>query len=628
MTGEGSTEVAVGDDAEEMGIGIDDASGAERATGHLDDELAEGRAEGDGGEVAVHRLMDAEMEVATDLAGGVEAGEIGVGELADLGDGEGEGVAKREGRGDGTGGDAEGVAGGRDGRVEDHVGFLGERGTAVAEESDEGAAEGAEGGEELEEFGGGAGAGEEQNGVAGGEDADVAVDGFGGVEENGGEASGGERCRQLFSDATGLADAGEDHFVAGGGEAGGGVFKVVVEAGGGAEDGIGLHGHEGISAVDHGPQYTRSVMRILRRTLLQLPAAGLLLGAAAPRHREVFAKPGRFGGWPANHGMWAWGDELLVGFEAGWFKANSLEGREHSIDYSKPAEHVLARSLDGGETWTIEKPAALIPPPGLKVAGVPGEAGGKTPLPCPGGIDFTVPGFALTARMTSIHVGPSRFLVTGDRGKNWQGPYVIPDFGTPGIAARTDYIVDGPQTLTMFLTAGKTNQKEGRVICVRTKDGGKSFQLAGNVGPEPGPEDFAIMPSSLRLGPKTLLSTIRHRKFIAAWRSEDDGATWTQLSQPVDDTGGGNPPALVKLRDGRLVLTYGFRNKPYSIRARVSKDEGRTWGPDIMLRDDGGAWDLGYTRTVQRKDGKLVTVYYYNTNAGAERFIGATIWEA
>ena len=369
-------------------------------------------------------------------------------------------------------------------------------------------------------------------------------------------------------------------------------------------------------------------MKILRRTLLQLPLAGMVLGATAPRHRDVFSKPGRFGGWPANHGMWAWGDELLVGFEAGWFKANSKEGREHSIDYSKPAEHVLARSLDGGETWSLEKPAALIAPEGMLVAGVPVEPGGKKPIPCPGGIDFTTPGFALTARMTSIHVGPSRFLVTGDKGKNWQGPFIIPDFGTPGIAARTDYIVDGPQSLTMFLTAAKANKKEGRVICVRTVDGGKNFSLVGNVGPEPAAEDFAIMPSSLRLGPKSLLSTIRHRKFIAAWRSEDNGANWSQLSQPVDDTGGGNPPALVRLKDGRMVLTYGFRNKPYSIRARVSKDEGRTWGPDIMLRDDGGAWDLGYTRTVQRKDGKLVTVYYYNTNAGAERFIGATIWEA
>ncbi len=46
-----------------------------------------------------------------------------------------------------------------------------------------------------------------------------------------------------------------------------------------------------------------------------------------------------------------------------------------------------------------------------------------------------------------------------------------------------------------------------------------------------------------------------------------------------------------------------------------------------MLREDGGAWDLGYTRTVRRQDGNLVTTYYYNTAKDGERFIGATIWK-
>jgi hypothetical protein len=35
------------------------------------------------------------------------------------------------------------------------------------------------------------------------------------------------------------------------------------------------------------------------------------------RHVFVFAERGRFGGWPANHGLWKWGDEILVGFSAG-----------------------------------------------------------------------------------------------------------------------------------------------------------------------------------------------------------------------------------------------------------------------------------------------------------------------
>ena len=82
----------------------------------------------------------------------------------------------------------------------------------------------------------------------------------------------------------------------------------------------------------------------------------------------------------------------------------------------------------------------------------------------------------------------------------------------------------------------------------------------------------------------------------------------------------------VKLKDGRLVVTYGYRAEPYGIRARISSDEGATWNDEVVLRSDGGTWDLGYPRTVQRPDGKLVTAYYYNVG-NTERFIGATIWE-
>ena len=184
-------------------------------------------------------------------------------------------------------------------------------------------------------------------------------------------------------------------------------------------------------------------MRILRRTVLQLPAGAWAVAASDPHHRIVFQEKGRFGGWPANHGMWAWGNELLVGFEAGWFMMNNGNGREHAIDYGRPAEHVLARSLDGGERWKIERPASLKAPPNTKQAGVPTEAGGKEAVASPGGFDFTKPGFALTARMASIHTGPSRFYFSYDRGKSWQGPYQMPDFGTKGIAARTDYLIDG-----------------------------------------------------------------------------------------------------------------------------------------------------------------------------------------
>jgi hypothetical protein len=181
----------------------------------------------------------------------------------------------------------------------------------------------------------------------------------------------------------------------------------------------------------------------------------------------------------------------------------------------------------------------------------------------------------------------------------------------------------------MLLTAAKESDgQQGRVICVRTTDGGRTWRLVSFVGPEPAVGQKAIMPSSVRLDDRTILTAVRLKGSIDLYRSGDNGASWSFVGTPVPDTGAhnGNPPSLARLKDGRLALTYGYRSAPYGIRARLSADAGRSWGAEIMLRQDGGAWDLGYTRTVQRPDGMLVTIYYFNDKPDQERYIAATIW--
>jgi hypothetical protein len=370
--------------------------------------------------------------------------------------------------------------------------------------------------------------------------------------------------------------------------------------------------------------------RILVVTAFVLPAcAASQRLARALEHVDVYRVPGRFGGWPANHGIWAWGNEILVGFSAGYFKDNGP--RRHAIDHDKPEEHLLARSLDGGQTWRIENPAdrgALIPR-GRSLHGIaPPDVPQPEPTECPGGIDFAHPDFALTARMTDVDVGPSWFSYSLDRGHTWQGPYKLPQFGA-GVAARTDYLVNGPQDCLMFLTVGKENRQEGRPICVRTVDGGKSWKLVGWIGPEP--TGFAIMPSTVRLSSSELLTTLRvhegRRRWIDAWFSADNGQSWQWRGRPVASTGEGNPPSLLRLKDGRLFLAFGYRAEPYGMRATLSSDEGRTWSDPIILRDDGGGRDLGYPRSVQRPDGKVVVIYYFHDAPTSDRYIAATIWD-
>jgi hypothetical protein len=347
----------------------------------------------------------------------------------------------------------------------------------------------------------------------------------------------------------------------------------------------------------------------------------LLMGAAAhaadpPQHKLVYREAGRLGGWPANHGIWSWGNEILVGFSAAWFKERPAD--RHQQDPAKPEEPRLARSLDGGETWTIEAPTDLLPP----------AQGGREPEDLKEPMDFQRAGFAMTIRFLDSNTGPSLLWYTYDKGKSWKGPFRFPQFGA-GVAARTDYLIEGQHDALVFLTAAKSNHREGRPFCARTTDGGVTWKSVSFIGEEP--KGFAIMPSTLRLSRTRLLTTVRVKDAavnrIDAYTSSDNGATWL-LQGPVADTGefGGNPPMLFKLNDGGLCVTYGYRSPPYSIRARLSSDNGKTWGDIVTIRDGAATWEVGYTRSVQRPDGKIVTVYYFNDAPHNERFIAATIW--
>lgn len=362
----------------------------------------------------------------------------------------------------------------------------------------------------------------------------------------------------------------------------------------------------------------------------QIPAAP---SGAAIEHSVIYQQDGRFAAWPANGGIWMWNNEILVGFvEAKHVEARGL----HSYD-SKTARHKYARSLDGGKTWSIEDAFDA----GQKAIAYDhaidaDKAVAAKPLDRP--MDFTHPEFVLAfVRLNNNDDGPSIFYHSNNKGKSWNGPFTFPNLGTAGVATRNDYFVDGKSSLTALITTAKANKQEGRVASVRTTDGGMTWQFLSYLGEEHA--GFDIMPSSERLSPTELYTTIRTRTrtsldLMTAHLSSDNGATWQRMKDPVADTGhGGSPPAIVRLKDGRLALAYAYRSAHGSRMAmRLSRDNGRSWGNEIPLRTgDGANRDVGYPVMAQRPDGKLILIYYWNNvvQPGAKpfRYITATTFD-
>lgn len=95
-------------------------------------------------------------------------------------------------------------------------------------------------------------------------------------------------------------------------------------------------------------------------------------------------------------------------------------------------------------------------------------------------------------------------------------------------------------------------------------------------------------------------------------RSRDRGKTW---SPPVQTKLQGHPAHLLRLADGNLLCSYGYRNDPIGIRAALSRDHGNTWREeDIVVLRSGGSGrpgDNGYPVSAENADGSLFTVYYF-----------------
>lgn len=196
-------------------------------------------------------------------------------------------------------------------------------------------------------------------------------------------------------------------------------------------------------------------------------------------------------------------------------------------------------------------------------------------------------------------------LRSEDGGLTWSIPYRCP-LNSP----------HGPVNLSdgSLLYAGRMLWEEPHSVGVcRSDDDGKTWNWLADIPIRPGDnhreyhELHAVEAADGRLIVQIRNHNEPHKGETLQTHSSDAGKTW---AVPYSIGVWGLPSHLLKLRDGRLLMSYGHRRAPLGNQARISEDHGRSWSAAMVLYGDGASGDLGYPSTVELADGSLLTLWY------------------
>lgn len=285
-------------------------------------------------------------------------------------------------------------------------------------------------------------------------------------------------------------------------------------------------------------------------------------------------------------------------------------------------------SDDGGCSWAQRGTAAPGEPPGNRMNVAAGRAAngdliviasGWTPVLAPGTDD---PQFAFQQRS----VLDPRVCRSADGGRTWERADTVdlPEAGQRWYIPFGD-VVAGDEGLAVAFYSSPPEGGTNTAWFVRSTDDGRTWGDASVIATD----DYN----------ETDLLFLGHGRWLAACRtfadghvdlfaSEDEGRSWTArgpVSLPRQ-----HPPHLTRLKDGRLLLTYGLRNEGlHGVAARLSEDEGVTWQAARILVHLEEPTDCGYPSSSQLADGTIVTAYYSRRIPQHERYhMGIVRWTA
>jgi sialidase-1 len=211
-------------------------------------------------------------------------------------------------------------------------------------------------------------------------------------------------------------------------------------------------------------------------------------------------------------------------------------------------------------------------------------------------------------------------LRSADAGITWSAPFRVP-VNSP----------HGPIQLSggRLLYAGKKLWQQGEVGVCESSDDGGTWRWLADVPLRPGDsaKEYHELHAVQAANNHIILHIRNHNPQNAGetlqCESSDGGRTWT-----VPRTIGvwGLPSHLLRLRDGRLLMTYGYRRPPFGNQARISTDNGQTWSDSLTLSNDAASIDVGYPSTVELADGSLVTVWYETLKTSPKAILRQASW--
>ncbi|MSP11986.1 MAG: hypothetical protein EXR62_03395 [Chloroflexi bacterium] len=196
-------------------------------------------------------------------------------------------------------------------------------------------------------------------------------------------------------------------------------------------------------------------------------------------------------------------------------------------------------------------------------------------------------------------------------GVSWLVPFGDIERSPDGTLAVTSYWEDRDGKAALYLS--------------RSRDDGQSWGDSVLMGADNYNETDLLCLDARRWLAAARTTQDQHLELLV---SEDGGYHWSPsgpLTLPYQ-----HPGHLLRLSDGRILLTYGIRNHgQYAVGARLSADAGRSWGPPLILVDLDDATDGGYPSSVQLADGTIISAYYTNRIRAHRRYhMGVVRWQA